>query len=167
LIWQIFGLALIAISAVFAQWWLAALGIVIFILSSIPIKRVPSGASVRKTKLKHKLIQAPQEAWEGDEMATFMAMQMGPPIFSDVDMFYPLAESGKAFGTNPLAMGITRRMLPFPNYGESSILQRLFAGLIIPIDSVLFSKTYGYKFGNRKLKGNVNNWVVGGENKIR
>ncbi len=161
MIWEIFSVTLVILAAIFSQWWLAGIGVFLLILSSIPTRPRRAPSSGKPTKLKHKLIQAPEDAWEDDDAMTFMAMQMGPPIFSGVDMLSSVAEAGRS--GNPLATGILRRMLPFPNYGESSALQRMFAGLIVPIDSVLFKNSYKYKFGNKKLKSNVDDWIAGGE----
>ena len=162
--WVLVSLVVLGFGILFSQIWIAMLGIVLLILSIIRIKPTPS-PSEGKGVLRHKLIQAPMDAWDTDEedFLTAMAAMQGPPTLG-VDVLYTITkETGEKL--KPLEAGILRKMLPFSNYGASSAIQRMMAGLLLPIDHWIFPKTFEAHFRGKFGKEFVKKTFVFGQEK--
>ncbi len=142
------------------QFWLVLLGLALALLSIIKVnpnpRKSPSGGRSR-----HKLIQAPEDAWEDNDWALF-AYQLAPMPLG-IDVFKEISEkTGKEIGEIPA--GTLRRLTPWPNYGESSAIQQMMAGMILPLDNWFFKKTYEAKFKG-KWKGKEGETFVFGREK--
>ena len=89
---------------------------------------------------RHKLINAPQDAWEMPEDKTWMTMMAGPAPFvigGNSDVMGSIAGSGFS---NIHAKGAVRQVLPFPSYGRAGPLgavEGLFLGLPISIGNFI------------------------------
>ncbi len=162
--WVLVSLIVLGFGILFSQIWITILGIVLLILSIIRIKPAPSPPS-GGTVLKHKLIQAPMDVWDTDEedFLTAMAAMQGPPTLG-VDVLYTISK-GTGEKLKPLEAGILRKMLPFSNYGASSAIQRMMAGLLLPIDHWIFPKTFEAHFKGKFGKGFVKKTFVFGQEK--
>ena len=86
-------------------------------------------------RMRHKLIDAPQDAWKVPEDDMWQAMMSGPSPMSiggHMD-FMNIATQGLS---NPHTAGVLRGMLPFPNYGRQGPLgaiENLFIGFPISL----------------------------------
>ncbi len=135
--WLLVSLGIMIIGILANQIWLAVTGIILVILS---ITRVSNPQHTVEPVLTHKLVQSP-EVWEEDNFPIHQSMIM--PI--GLDVMAPINEKvGKELGGIPA--GIIQRFSPWPNYGESSAIQQMMAGMILPLDNWLFNKTYEAKF---------------------
>ena len=100
----------------------------------------PVSQAAAGPRYRHKLIDAPQDAWEMPEDKTWMTMMAGPAPFvigGHSDFFGNIAMGGF---TNPHAEGAVRQVLPFPDYGRSGALgavEGLFLGLPISIGNFI------------------------------
>ena len=83
-------------------------------------------------RYRHKLIDAPQNAWEMPEDKTWMTMMAGPSPFVIGGHTDFLGDIALRNFNNPGVGGAVRQVLPFPNYGRSGPLgavEGLFLGL--------------------------------------
>lgn len=139
----LFVIILLVISAIFGSSWLAMISIGALFLISIALfvnrrsqeqsrQAAPSGGR------KHKLIQAPQEAWDEDETFTYLMGLTGTrplPINAPED---PLKSINSAFGPDRrIPADVVRNILPFRNYGRETVFEQIFIGLPINIGSLI------------------------------
>ncbi|MFC2174432.1 hypothetical protein ACFLQ2_00995 [archaeon] len=95
-----------------------------------PLPQAVAQAAARP-RLKHKLIEAPEDMWEKQEDKTWQAMMSGGPSALNIGgagNFMGFASRGIG---SPMAGGLMRGMLPFQNYGSSGvagILENMFIG---------------------------------------
>lgn len=144
--WVFLSLGIIGIGIYFEQIWLTIFGVVLLVLSMARVNKtiVKTNTDISQ---KHKLIQAPQDAWESNDAAAAMLALQGIQMPLGMDIMEPLNKD-LADKVGELQMGEIRRVLPFPNYGESSAIQQLLSGIIIPLDNWFHPNTY-----KAKLKG--------------
>lgn len=101
-------------------------------------KPVPQAGG--KPAMKHKLIDAAQDAWEMPEDKTWMHMMAGPApmvIGGHTDFLGNIAMGNFR---NPHVSGAVRAMLPFSNYGRQGPLgavEGLFVGFPISIGNFI------------------------------
>ncbi|MCD4740349.1 hypothetical protein K8R43_04105 [archaeon] len=122
-----------------AQWLflLGALGLIItalFKLTAKPI-RAPAGGTV----VSHKLMQAPIDAWDEENIATYMTALGGQRTLTMGNMddpFKVLSDSSK--GSVPA--DLIRNRLPFSNYGRESLFEHFFIGLPINMGTLFRKK---------------------------
>ncbi len=159
--WVLASLLVIGIGIYYKAWWILLAGLAMLGLSMAKPK---SEVTRDKAEYKHRLVQAPIDAWDtGDEdMLTFLAAEHGMPTHLGVDILGPISEK---LGGNlkPLEAGLLRQMLPFKSYGESSALQRLLEGMVLPIDNWIYPKTFEAKFKGKLGGSEKKTYVLGDE----
>ncbi len=162
--WVILSLAVIVIGIWFNQWVISALGVILLILSATKV----STENPAKTEIKHKLIQAPVDAWDTSEedMATFLGVEHGMPMQLGTDILGPITPK-IAENIGELPAGVLRNFLPFRTYGESSAIQRMLAGMVLPIDNWVFPKTFEAKFRGKLKDSDKKTFVFGDEEEAK
>ena len=104
------------------------------------LKPRPVAQAAARPRLRHKLIDAPQDAWEMPEDKIWMTMLASPAPFvigGHSDFLGNIATGGLS---NMHAKGAVRQVLPFPNYGRSGALgavEGLFLGLPFSIGNFI------------------------------
>lgn len=140
----LFVIVLLAISAIFGSGWLAMISVSALFLISIAmilnikpkeqIQTVPAGG----TGKKHKLLQAPMDAWDNDDTLAYLMAMTGSrplPINAPED---PLKTINNAFGPGrKIPADIVRNVLPFRNYGRETVFEQVFIGLPISIGRLI------------------------------
>ena len=138
---------LAALAVVFLGIWLGsqlliAFGLIAFLMQALLgylEKPRPVSQAASKPRLKHKLIDAPEDAWKVQEDDIWQAMMSGPSPMSigGQQDFMGLASGGFA---DPHAVSAIRNMLPFQNYGREGAMgavENLFIGFPIGIGKFL------------------------------
>ncbi len=97
-------------------------------------------AAAVKPRIKHKLINAPEDAWKVQEDDIWQAMMTGPSPMSIGGQSDFMGQAALPDFNNPHTSGILRGMLPFQNYGRQGAMgavENMFIGFPIGIGNFL------------------------------
>ncbi len=161
--WGALSILVLIVGLIWNQWMIALVGVIMLVLS---ITRVSYQKEPAETSVKHKLIQASPDVWDTtqEDMATFLAAEHGMPTQMGVDILEPITPK-IAKNLGELQTGVLRNFMPFRAYGESSAIQRLLAGMVLPIDKWLYPKTFEAKFKGKFGKEYKGKTFVNGQEK--
>jgi hypothetical protein len=163
----VLALALVVVGAAFNNQPVFLLGagaaVLAFILATLTPRPRPALAVPGGRRVKHKLLQAPQDAWEQDDFWPYFMMQGGPHALAGsaghriLGGFAP----GRTFGADPLgrvdeamlarARGLhpsnelaaqalayrVRDFLPFPGYGRTNPMDTILTAFPISLGGLL------------------------------
>lgn len=109
-----------------------ALQLVLDRLKSVP---QPVAQAAARPRMRHRLLNAPQDAWKVQEDDIWQALMSGPSPMS-IGGSPDFMNLGTAGLSNPHTAGALRAMLPFQNYGRQGPLgaiENMFIGMPISL----------------------------------
>ena len=132
-------LAITFFGLLFNLQWLTIMGVfgllmvLVFNFTARPV--APSGS----VSVSHKVMQAPIDAWDEENIATYMAALGGQrtlPMHQMDDPFKAVSKSSVGDVPNDLM----RNRLPFSNYGRESLFEHFFIGLPVNMGTLMKGK---------------------------
>jgi hypothetical protein len=134
--------SLLVFGMLFDSWWLSMTGVAGLFIALIyyyvearkSVLAAPAGG--RPT---HKVIQAPDNAWENDDAMSYVIGMSGLRAMPMSNMDDPFRAISKGFESKDqlVARDVARNFLPLSNYGRQTVFEHVFIGLPINIGTLI------------------------------